>query len=70
MCALALKNAPGLLQQAGRATLGISSATRVGHAASGPVRALFAGEGYWCSGGEDGKLMVWQWSGPMPAPPS
>ena len=53
-----------------RATLGISSATRVGHAASGPVRALFAGEGYWCSGGEDGKLMVWQWSGPMPAPPS
>ena len=45
-----------------RATL--SNRFSVGH--SGEVRAVCAGDGYFCSVGADAKLMVWQWVAPLP----
>ena len=45
-----------------RATL--SNRFSVGH--PDQLKALCAGDGYFCSGGADAKLMVWQWVGPLP----
>ena len=45
-----------------RATL--SNRFSVGH--PDQLKALCAGDGYFCSGGADAKPMVWQWVGPLP----
>mmetsp|Transcript_9331 Transcript_9331/g.12929 ORF Transcript_9331/g.12929 Transcript_9331/m.12929 type:complete len:461 (+) Transcript_9331:31-1413(+) len=34
----------------------------------GEVRAFTTGDGYFCSVGNDGHLMVWQWTGNLPPP--
>lgn len=42
----------------------LSNKFSVGH--NGSVRALCCGEAYFCSVGDDSKLMVWQWVAPLP----
>jgi len=32
----------------------------------GELKALCVGDAYFCSGGADNKLMVWQWVAPLP----